>query len=85
MRRGEHRSDLSASKSPSSDVRGGSGKVPTTIPSSTPSGRVLLAASLRELERASYLSRLEMEYLSIYRQILPTTCWDLEQETSCWN
>lgn len=85
MKRGAPETSLGASKSPLSGVSAESGKVPTTTQPKPLYGLALAAACLRELEKPSYLSPLEMEYLSIYRRILSTTSWDLLDETSSWN
>lgn len=77
--------DLDAGKLLSSDVRKVCGKDSTIILPKPPSGPALLDACLHELEKESYLSGLEMDYLSIYRRILNTTLWDLNDETSSWN
>ena len=85
MRRGEVLMGSSVNRLPSSDVNEESGRERTFTPLKPAYGRALVEGSLRELERLSYLSPLEMEYLSIYRRILPTMFWDLEGETSSWN
>jgi len=85
MRRGEVLMGSSVNRLPSLDVSEESGRGRIITPLKTPSGRALLDACLHESEKPSYLSKLEMEYLCIYRRLLPTISWDLSEETSSWN